>query len=395
MVCRFAGVLGQAIRVLYVEPATGIKNQARRVSPAGLADLPLVTLELSGNQFTGCIPEALRSIRTHDLDRLDIIYCDAGVPDAITDLSTSRVSSNQVNLTWTRPASEDSPITGYRLQRQVGGGEFEDVTLDIAADAAGHRVGQLRAITKYTFRIAAVNATGQGEWSNRATATTRPGLPDRITEVTAETRGETSITLRWQAPKDNGSAITGYLIQRRTLRTDFVDVTAAPVPGTPTGSGSLEFADTGLNGSSEYIYWISAVNGIGPAVKWSREASASTTLLAPPGVSSLEAIQSSSTHIVLIWEPGTGDNRVENYEIQRLSDTGTFIDVARVLQFATSHADTGLTPDTTYTYRIRATNLVGASAWSGRTMASTLPSPTFSQESYSYPYTEALPSARR
>ena len=346
--------------------------------PAWLADLPLSTLKLSGNQFTGCIPEVLRDIPTHDLDRVGLLYCDSMAPAMVGDLSASAVYDTWLKLAWTAPASMGSPISSYRLQSKLGDGEFEDVASEIDGQGTGYAVMELVPNTRYTFRLAAVNASGQGAWSNPVSTTTSAGSPDQVTEFSAETRGETSIILRWQAPRANGSEITGYMIQRRTPSTRFVDIVTAPV------SESLEYADTGLDRNSEYIYRIKAVNEIGPSSSWSLGKNSRTALLAPPGVSSLSASQNGSASIAIYWKPGIGDNTVYHYEIQRLTDTGGFTDVATVDGSVGGYADTGLAPDTTYTYRIRATNFVGESAWSDTVSATTLSIPIFAQRSYSF-----------
>lgn len=62
------------------------------------------------------------------------------------------------------------------------------------------------------------------------------------------------------------------------------------------------------------------------------------------------------------------------YELQRRTGTGEF---ATIYQDAAAlFADTGLTPETTYTYQVRAQSVDGDSAWSLPATATTLPPPT-------------------
>ena len=44
--------------------------------PPELEMAPLVSLELWGNEFSGCIPEGLRDIRANDLAHLGLPYCE-------------------------------------------------------------------------------------------------------------------------------------------------------------------------------------------------------------------------------------------------------------------------------------------------------------------------------
>lgn len=345
--------------------------------PAQLADLPLSNLRLAGNQLTGCIPAALRDIETHDLDQLGLLYCDAMMPNRIVDLRLFVIYPTRVVLQWSRPTSPGTPITGYRIQSKLEGGEFEDVTFDIDGQVSG-LIQDLVPATQYTYRVAAVNAVGQGEWSNVFSTATPAAPPERITETSAQARGETSITLRWQAPRDNGSAITSYMIQHRALpSTVYVDVATVPA------AEPLEYVDTGLAMDTGYIYRIKAVNGIGAAPDWSYITGAYTALQAPPSVTSLTAATTSNASIALTWVPGVGDNRVYGYEIQRF-DAGSPVNTAVVAGSVTQYEDTGLAPDTTYTYQVRATNAAGESEWSHQASATTLPALIFTQRSYPF-----------
>ena len=91
-------------------------------------------------------------------------------------------------------------------------------------------------------------------------STVEPTPAQAPTHVTAQGLSETSIGLRWTAPKDNGgSRITGYRIERspngmspwRTIQPD--------APSTATS-----YTDTELTAGTLYHYRIRAVTAVGP-----------------------------------------------------------------------------------------------------------------------------------
>ena len=101
---------------------------------------------------------------------------------------------------------------------------------------------------------------------------------------------------------------------------------------------------------------------------------ASLPAAAPPGPTNLLVSASSSnadTSLTLTW---TDNSRGEDgFKIERRTGTGTFAEVARVASDVTSHTDESLTPDTAYTYRVRAWNAAGDSVYSEETIGVTAP----------------------
>jgi hypothetical protein len=70
--------------------------------------------------------------------------------------------------------------------------------------------GLLPGIT-YRMRIAGVNKTGQGSWSEPSfSQPTLPGIPEKPQPPKLIEKDLTWITFQWTPPNDSGSAITGY-----------------------------------------------------------------------------------------------------------------------------------------------------------------------------------------
>ena len=104
-------------------------------------------------------------------------------PRKITNLSASGASTH-IDLRWSAPGDNGSPITRYELERKKDGGSYALVSPGPGVAATTYRDSQVSVGTTYTYQLRAVNADGDAEWSNEATATareTRPPPPPPIT----------------------------------------------------------------------------------------------------------------------------------------------------------------------------------------------------------------------
>ena len=122
---------------------------------------------------------------------------------------------------------------------------------------------------------------------------------------------------------------------------------------TSTGTFSSNVTFNGAGGTTR------AVTGTGIAV----------SPLAPTGLSATTA---STTQINLAWQDPSG-NETETRIERKTGSGGTFEQIATVGANITSYPDTGLNPNTTYVYRVRACNAVGCSPYSNQATANTPP----------------------
>lgn len=91
----------------------------------------------------------------------------------------------------------------------------------------------------------------------------------------------------------------------------------------------------------------------------------------PDAPSGLSATPISSSEINLAWTDNATNE--QGYKIERkLGVGGTYAEIATVGAGVTSYSDTGLAPDTTYYYRVRAYNAGGDSGYSNEANATTL-----------------------
>ena len=165
-------------------------------------------------------------------------------PGAPTNVVAEAVGATGARVTFEAPASNGSPITGYRLY-DSNGEKIADCP-NTVCEVNGLRTGQ-----QYSFAVSAVNEQGESArtTSNEITPT---GVPDRPGGPSV-TPGDGELTMTWDAPNNNGSPITGYTVY----------ATAATGSRTCTTSGARTCTISGLVNDQNYTVTVVATNANG------------------------------------------------------------------------------------------------------------------------------------
>src|SRR5207249_2597879 len=117
-------------------------------------------------------------------------------------------------------------------------------------------------------------------------------------------------------------------------------------------------------------YRVRATNSGGDST-YSNAPNAATLPNAPASPTGLLASAASSSQIDLAWTDNA--NNETGFKIERSPDNLAWSQIATVAANVATYSNTGLTPNTTYYYRVRATNTGGDSAYSNTASAATLP----------------------
>src|SRR5213076_1211083 len=184
--------------------------------------------------------------------------------------------------------------------------------------------------------------------------TTPPSVP---TGLTASAVSSSQINLSWAASSDN-VGVSGYRVYRN----------GAQIATT----GATSFANTGLSPSTTYSYTVAAYDAAGNHSAQSSPASATTPAppdTTPPSVpTGLTASAVSSSQINLSWTASSDNVGVSGYRVYR---NGTQIATTG----ATSFANTGLSPSTTYSYTVAAYDAAGNLSAQSSSASATTPAP--------------------
>jgi chitodextrinase len=300
---------------------------------------------------------------------------DTTPPSAPTSPMATAASPTQINLSWIA-STDDVAVTGYRVERCQGAGcsNFAQVATPLATTF--NDTG-LTPSTSYSYRVRAVDAASNPSVpSTTATASTTAAPdttpPSAPTNLTATAASATQINLAWIASTDN-VGVTGYRVERCQGAgcSNFSQI-ATPVATT--------FNDTGLTASTSYSYRVRATDAANNLSTYSSTSTASTAAApdtTPPSVpTSLTATAASTTQINLAWTASTDNVGVTGYRVERCQGAGCSNFAQIATPTAATFNDTGLTPSTSYSYRVRATDAAAnLSAFSSTATASTMAAP--------------------
>ena len=302
-------------------------------------------------------------------------------PAKPTDLAAAPKVS-KVTLSWTDP--NNSTITGWKYRQKEGGNNWGDWTAisNSDKDTTSVELTGLTNDTTYRFKILAVNASGDGDESDEATAIPR-ALPGKPTGFNASGRLSYA-ALGWAAP--SGSTVTHWQYRYTSGGASAIDSAAwADVPGS-TGN-TTSFNTPPLTWNTKYHFQVRAVNGSGPGpasdTDWA--VPVATRPLQPSGFTAT----SGDGQAVLRWYNTTSLYASPyfhswQYRVKPKSNTETgYGDWVTVNEESTSSSDrwhtrtlTGLDNNKTYTYQVRSANGLGHSPASAEVSVIPLARPT-------------------
>jgi hypothetical protein len=273
---------------------------------------------------------------------------------APSSLTAAAASPTRIDLSWRDNSGNES---GFRIERKTGSGSWSQIDT-VGANVTAFADTGLSASTTYTYRVRAYNDGGVSAYSNETSATTAEARPAAPSSLTAAAASTARIDLSW---RDNSGNESGFRIERKTGSGSWSQIDTV-------GANVTAFADTGLSASTTYTYRVRAYNS-GGASDYSNETSATTAQAAPAAPSNLTAAAASTTRIDLSWRDNSANE--SGFRIERKTGSGSWSQIATVDADVTAYADTGLSALTTYTYRVRAYNAGGVSAYSNETSADT------------------------
>jgi fibronectin type 3 domain-containing protein len=319
-----------------------------------------------------------------EIGRRDARRAAPAPPAAPSNLIAQAVSQNEIRLQWadnsnnesgfkiealpvytgtlpTRTVDATRTISGDLLYRQVATVGIGICIRTVTGTQCLQRFNHtgLQAGQSYSYRVRAYNSDGNSAYSNTVAATTMPLPPVPPTSVLAIAEQGPRVRLGWQ---DNSNNEVGFRIQRSNGLGGFVGIAVL-------GASVRTYLDNSPPPATQVQYRVLAYNAAAnsdPALS-----NVITTLPAPPAApSNLQASGISGSRVRLTWTRNSTNET--GFSVERAAGTGTsFAALASVPPGSTSFEDANLHPLTTLSYRVRAGNAGGNSAWSNTATATT------------------------
>lgn len=196
-----------------------------------------------------------------------------------------------------------------------------------------------------TRGVAAIDELSFNGYGTAATISAPSGL-------VASPVSNSQINLTWS---DNSNNELNFRVQRRQGSGTWGEIAVLP-------ANSVSYSNTGLAQETAYNYRVVASNNETTSNP-SNEVSASTSGAPVPNKpTNLVASAFSMTQVDLTWTDNS--NNEDRFQIDRKVGNGTFVKLVDVNADTVSYSNTGLSPSTSYTYRIRSGNSIGLSAFS-------------------------------
>jgi chitodextrinase len=229
-----------------------------------------------------------------------------------------------------------------------------DVWQNLESTTNNYTVTGLTPGTTYTFRVSAGQSSSYGDWTAPVSGTTSSGdveAPSIPTGLSATPVSSSQISLGWAASTDNVS-VTGYKVYRNGV-----------LIASPTGTS---FNDTGLISNTVYSYTVAAVDAAGNASVQSSAVQATTTMASAPAVpTGLQVVSATDTAVTLDWNDSADLRGGDKYQVY-VNDVWAGLESA-----SSDFTVTGLTPGTSYTFRVSAGQSGSYGDWSAAVSGST------------------------
>lgn len=271
-------------------------------------------------------------------------------PAAPSNLAAVTVSTSEIDLTWTDNSDNED---GFRVRRSTDNVTFDEIVVT-AANATSYSDTGLTGNTTYYYKVKATGPAGGSGYTSVASATTQGNPPAAPSGLVATALSDTSIGLAWV---DNSDDETGFRLRRSLDGVDFDTITPIEL-----GVNVTTYSDTGLTVGTTYYYKVKATGADGGS-GYSAVDSATTTGGGTANPTNLAAVGLSSTEVRLTWTDNSGDET--GFQVQRSTNDANYVEVVVTAANVTSYDDTGLTVDTLYYYRVKATDAGAGSAYDG------------------------------
>lgn len=274
-----------------------------------------------------------------------------GMPP-VNELSCQKRTSNTIVLSW----SKNNLASGYIVERYADGKWIQAAKL-ASNTAVSYEVGSLAAGTTYRFRIKAYKDSSYSSYAYADIDT----LPAAVGNFRRTGRTNSTVTLSW----NKNSSADGYCIE---LYKNGKWRQAAKIPS----NSALSYTASGLTASTTCKFRIRAYRNAAKTTDYSDYVTVAVNTL-PADVTNFRCTGRTKNSVTLSWNRNA---TAGGYIIQQYV-SGKWVQKAKLSDDSSvKYTISGLTPATSYRFRIRAYKTIGVNTvYSGYTSHTTLSSP--------------------
>ena len=263
---------------------------------------------------------------------------DAQAPTVPANLASPSQTNTTINLTWTA-ATDNVGVTAYEVFK--GG-----VSLVLLGNVTAYQAVGLTQNTAYAFTVRARDAAGNNSAQTAALNVSTANIdvtPPTVPAISSPAKSATTVDLAWTVATDN-VGVTGYNVFRN---------------GTQIASLAAvnNYQAVGLQSAVAYAFTVQAKDAAGNLSAISAPVNVTTLDNVPPSApGNLASPAKTHNTVNLTWTAATDNVGVTAYDV--LIGGVVFASPGNVLNFQAA----GLSPNTTYTFTVRArdgANMVG------------------------------------
>jgi hypothetical protein len=298
------------------------------------------------------------SVKSEDISDVNVVAT-VNPPYAPFNLNLINLTLGSVNLSW-----QDSSllVSNYEIWKKINFDGTYQKYLDVEGDVFNINDENLDPAIMYSYKVKGFNQFGESEFSDEVNTFGVGSSGDLYppTNLVATARGTMLVRLTWM---DNSTNENLFAIERRQENEEFLKIGVVD-------KNITSFADSvnGLVAGGEYYYRIKAYSNSDSA--WSNESFTQTywyDLIRPRN---LLGIYLGEGRIVLSWSDDDNTNTI--FELERkVEGEDQFITIATIPGDQNTYLDENLSPQNSYTYRVRSGDGVYYSDYSNLVTVST------------------------
>jgi len=276
-------------------------------------------------------------------------------PTAPEGLRFGTVTASDIEIAWTDPSGR---AEGFRIERKDGeDGTWAEVGQTGTGETTFHESGFGEGSDHY-YRVMAWNDIGDSAFSAELLVWTRPTAPS---DLTATVINEREVDLYWV---DHSNTELSFALQRKLNPEDpWLDWQGFAM----TDANVTTFRDVYVVEDTTYIYRVRAANLQGYSDPANEVTVRTPHLTLPAAPTNLQATALDATRVLLTWEDNAYNESY--YKIEQKTSAGTWY---QLTQYGYPNCMIeGLAAETMYSFRVRATNSAGDSAYSNEALLTT------------------------